>query len=783
MARRMIWEPAVQEVVRDRLVPLYLRAGSVHALADLLNAAGVGDTVHPNRVHGLLSEDARRGVNDATLEAVRAAADAALAAPDPDPDRTRHLAARLRAEVLPRAAEAADPAGLAVVAGAVGLPAAVVRHFLAEAGTPPAGPVAPASPVVAPPAAPDWGHHDAAVPRVREALRRGPGRKVGVVVPTGGGKTRIGHRVALAELADGPDPTARVAWLTHRVELRRQAQADLGRLTAGDPAAAALARRVDFLMVGELAGYLAARTPLLVVVDEAHHAPAPSYRPLFDAPTPVPAVFLTATPNRTDGLPLGVDEIAYSVTYRELADRGVVLRPTFEPFPVRGFDWGPAAVRDLAAFVLDRAEADFVKTLVIAPTVERVTDFYDALADELAGRPSHPVPPDALGYVVAGRTSHGLDPSDLLDLFRGKDRAVLVSAQMLLEGFDDPGINAVVVTYPSSSLTRLMQAAGRCVRSAPGKTAAFVVQARDPDLGYYYDEGWLYQDLSDVLRPRLLTADYVTADDLAAQVQAVLAAHHVGAATRAAVERRLAAVRPGDEFRLLLSGLPYHGPPDRFAADARWSAVAAGPADLPRLLAVFNGYCDGPVGDPDPRAFLLRHLPRTDAADGDWRLLYAMLLGMNHARAELAGQPHPAGGRGFRGRGPTTWLAYHTFRHRPRVPAELVAFLEPCANRPQALTAYAADPGRWALAVRLRLPLGGWWAELLDRPQAEWLAAARAALAGRLAGVEPGEQFAAVAGWRAGLPVVPVPAPLADRLDALVPADEAARHTLPLSPG
>src|SRR5262249_23276801 len=84
----------------------------------------------------------------------------------------------------------------------------------------------------------------------------------------------------------------------------------------------------------------------------------------------------------------------------------------------------------------------------------------------------------------------GLDTQEFLDLFRGKNRAILVSAQMLLEGFDDPVINAVVIAYPSSSLIRLMQAAGRCVRYAPGKTDAFVIQAQNIDLGYYYDEGW-----------------------------------------------------------------------------------------------------------------------------------------------------------------------------------------------------------------------------------------------------------------------------------------------------
>jgi hypothetical protein len=55
-----------------------------------------------------------------------------------------------------------------------------------------------------------------------------------------------------------------------------------------------------------------------------------------------------------------------------------------------------------------------------------------------------------VGYVVAGRNSHGVATDEFLDLFRGKGRAILVSAQMLLEGFDD--------------MTRRQMRPGTCVR-------------------------------------------------------------------------------------------------------------------------------------------------------------------------------------------------------------------------------------------------------------------------------------------------------------------------------
>ena len=44
-----------------------------------------------------------------------------------------------------------------------------------------------------------------------------------------------------------------------------------------------------------------------IVVDEAHHGTAPSYRPLFDHFTPRILLGLTATPERMDGKPVAAD--------------------------------------------------------------------------------------------------------------------------------------------------------------------------------------------------------------------------------------------------------------------------------------------------------------------------------------------------------------------------------------------------------------------------------------------------------------------------------------------
>ena len=101
--------------------------------------------------------------------------------------------------------------------------------------------------------------------------------------------------------------------------------------------------RIRFVMIGDLAATLdeLEGKVSLIVVDEAHHAAAPSYAPIFASHAP--ALFLTATPVRADKLPIGIDRVAYTITYRELFERNCVIEPVFDPpLDMSGLDWSDA---------------------------------------------------------------------------------------------------------------------------------------------------------------------------------------------------------------------------------------------------------------------------------------------------------------------------------------------------------------------------------------------------------------------------------------------------------
>ena len=427
MARHYASEPRVQRVVAG-LVERFLEFGSVNALADALSTAADGARIYPNRVHGLLSADATRSINTATLDAI----DEALGCLNEPAGPGTELRARIQRTLAAEAASAADRVEAARrVADQLDVPLAVVHAVAHVESTS----VAEAPAVVA--RTPDWSWQDDAVRRSLAALRKGPNHKVGLIVPTGGGKTKISLRVILRWLAESDADDSVVLWVTHRTRLKVQARRALQQLLAEtesvpDSAVGLFSDRIVFTMLSDVRPTIAAYDEriTLVVVDEAHHAAAPSYEPLF-TDVVAPGLFLTATPNRADDLPIGIDEIAYTITYRDLFDRGCVIEPRFEPpLDLFGLDWtSTAGLAELADYLLERAEQDFKKTLVVVSMRERAERLCEAIAEMLDERPHHPLAAGDVAFVHGDGASAPGSPNDFLDEFAARPRGIIVADQ------------------------------------------------------------------------------------------------------------------------------------------------------------------------------------------------------------------------------------------------------------------------------------------------------------------------------------------------------------------
>lgn len=751
MARYSVTHPEVQQFVEQLLVPLYLETGSVASVAKLLAEASDGSAppIHPNRIHAALSNDSSRGLNQQSLDTLRVAAEriGPRSAEQQAQDQAR--LSETGSRIMAAAGGASNDMGL--IAERLSLPPAVVRLALAAAGA--LGAEHRGVPEGQARSGPDWSFQDVAVAHSLDAFKRRPNGNIGLVLPTGAGKTRTAFRIILEILARAASATSRAIWVTHRKSLRSQASRELAKLLESNPealpaGAADLAKRVSFVMIADAHGAITGgdEPPALVVIDEAHHAAAPTYQPIFGEGHAYPVLLLTATPNRPDLLPIGIDEIAFTITYRELAERGAIITPHFEPFEVPDFNLSDETMDDLVDQLATDCADRFRKTMVLVTRVDQMRDLHERLAQAIDADPRHPLRSTDIGFIDGTGNSHGLDNDDFLELFAAKPRSVLISAQMLLEGYDDPKIDSVVITYRTESVIKLMQAAGRCVRYAPGKTEAWVVQVDNPALAYRFDQRWLYQEIDDRLLPELRDIDFVDTGEMLAIGAKLLDDHRVEGRSLNEAMAALATCSPDFPPRLMFYGLPYFGEAHRFEQDARWGVFVETPANSEVFRAIYNHFSRLGAERSDPSEFLDVLGPALGLPEGDQRFrrqMMGLLTAAYFAQEELSRAPGAAqGNRGYVPSHSTTWLRYVTMRHRPSLPGALSAFLADCHNRSAIEQAYASEPDAFALAIKTPLPFGGSEALLLAPKEAEelqqWLTALRDAL--RL--VEPRDQLA-----------------------------------------
>jgi ATP-dependent helicase IRC3 len=226
----------------------------------------------------------------------------------------------------------------------------------------------------------------------------------------------------------------------------------------------------------------------LVVVDEAHHTAAETYRRILDhlgAGKPDGPLLLgvTATPDRGDGKGLDdlFDEISFTydilwgIRAGYLCDlRGRAIRVA--DLDVRGIAVSRGDYQTGAAgeALLDAGAPDVIaeawlehargrRTLVFTPTVE--TAQLTAAAFRHRG-------------VAAESVSGGTSMEDRRLILKRFDRGeidVVVNCMVLTEGYDAPRVDCIVVARPTKSRALYTQMVGRGTRRHPDKTDCLVL--------------------------------------------------------------------------------------------------------------------------------------------------------------------------------------------------------------------------------------------------------------------------------------------------------------------
>jgi superfamily II DNA or RNA helicase len=218
----------------------------------------------------------------------------------------------------------------------------------------------------------------------------------------------------------------------------------------------------------------------LLIIDEAHHAPAVTYKRIIEYYKQNPdlkILGLTATPDRTDKKAMGqiFEEVAYAYDIRDGIDDGWLVPIEQQSVFVEGLDFssvkttaGDLNGKDLAAVL----EFEEILHGIADPTVELTGDkktliFAASVAHaerltEIINRHK----PDSARF-VCGTTPTEVRRGMFKDFAR-KAFQYLVNVGVATEGFDDPGIECVVMARPTKSRTLYAQMAGRGTRPLPG---------------------------------------------------------------------------------------------------------------------------------------------------------------------------------------------------------------------------------------------------------------------------------------------------------------------------
>jgi superfamily II DNA or RNA helicase/HKD family nuclease len=225
----------------------------------------------------------------------------------------------------------------------------------------------------------------------------------------------------------------------------------------------------------------------IVVIDEFHHAEAPTYRRLLDVLHPGELLGLTATPERSDGVDVRSffdGRTAYELSLSDALDQGLLC-----PFHY----FGIADNTDLTAIEWSRGAYDVVglselytgndgrARLVLTALDREVTDTSRMRALGFCVSVAH-AEYMARVFTEAGIPSRALsgqtplaERAQAAAALRHREIGCLFTVDLFNEGVDLPDVDSLLLLRPTSSATVFLQQLGRGLRRTPGKAVLTIL--------------------------------------------------------------------------------------------------------------------------------------------------------------------------------------------------------------------------------------------------------------------------------------------------------------------
>lgn len=319
-----------------------------------------------------------------------------------------------------------------------------------------------------------------------------------VVLPTGAGKTVLFSHLPKIK----PDALPMLV-MAHRSELLDQAR---NKIIASNPElsveieqAERQAGHVD-VVVASVATLGRNNTPRItnypsdyfksIVIDEAHHAAAPTYRRVVDYFNPPYLLGVTATPQRSDSVRLidVFDEIVYYKSIQDLIEDGwlcplvgyrVKTDTDISEVEIVNGDYAQGKLEDqvdnpernatvVAAY---RTLAMDEKAIVFAAGVQHAENLALSFRSQ------------SVDCAVIVGTTPSDERKQILSDFSDGVIKVIVNVGVLTEGFDEPSLQAIIIAKPTRSTLLYTQIVGRGTRLHETKQHCKIIDIADTTKG------------------------------------------------------------------------------------------------------------------------------------------------------------------------------------------------------------------------------------------------------------------------------------------------------------
>ncbi|KAL4784050.1 P-loop containing nucleoside triphosphate hydrolase protein [Aspergillus varians] len=229
----------------------------------------------------------------------------------------------------------------------------------------------------------------------------------------------------------------------------------------------------------------------LVLVDEAHHIVAPSYRTALahfglneKSPDSPVLVGVSATFSRFDGLKIGtaIDQIVYHKDYTDMIKEKWLANAMFTTVQskadlssVRKDKFGDFALGSLSKAVNTDQSNNITVRAWLANAAERKSTLGFCVDIEHTKQLTETFRQSGIDARYITGTTRKATRDEQLDMFRNRQFPVLLNCGLFTEGTDIPNIDCVLLARPTRSRNLLIQMIGRGLRLYPGKKDCHII--------------------------------------------------------------------------------------------------------------------------------------------------------------------------------------------------------------------------------------------------------------------------------------------------------------------